>query len=205
MRADLYNQKKEKVGDIEIPDKIFGAKWKPELARQAVLTWLANHRQTIAHVKDRSEVKGGGKKPWRQKHTGRARVGSSRSPLWAHGGVTFGPRNERIFAKKINKKMKQNALYSLFSKKLKDKEVYFVDSLKIKEAKTKNAVTIVKNFFGKERKNILFIIPNENKAFSLAGRNIAGVSISNSNNINIYDCITNKYIIFDREAIVKMK
>ena len=204
MLVDLYNQKKEKAGTIEVSEKMFGAKWKPELVQQAVVTWLANHRQIVAHVKDRSEVRGGGKKPWRQKHTGRSRHGSSRSPLWAHGGVTFGPRNEKIFARKINKKMKQSALYSLLSKKLKNKEIYFADDLKIKEAKTKNIFSIIKNFLGKEKKSILFIVPSDNREFFLAGRNIADISISNSDNINIYDCISNKYIIMDKEAVMKM-
>lgn len=201
MLADLYNQKKEKIDTIELSDKIFGAKWNPALTHQAVLTWLANHRNTIAHVKDRSEVRGGGKKPWRQKHTGRARVGSSRSPLWAHGGVTFGPRNERIFARKINKKMKQVAMNSLFSKKLKDNEIYFVDDLKIKEAKTKNVAKIIQDFFGKSKKKVLFVIPNDNKNFSYAGRNIPGVSVSNLDTLNIYDCASNKYIIMDKKIV----
>ena len=116
MKINIYNLKKEKAGEIELSDRIFGVKWNADLVHQALNTQLANRRQPWAHAKDRAEVSGGGKKPWKQKGTGRARHGSIRSPLWIGGGATFGPSKERNFAKKINIKMKRLAIFSVLSR-----------------------------------------------------------------------------------------
>ena len=104
MKTDIFNQQNNKVDIIDLPERIFGVKWNPDLVHQALMAQLANRRQPSAHVKDRSEVSGGGKKPWKQKGTGRARHGSNRSPIWKGGGVTHGPTKEKNFTKKINKK-----------------------------------------------------------------------------------------------------
>ncbi|MCK4554466.1 50S ribosomal protein L4, partial [Candidatus Parcubacteria bacterium] len=111
----IYNQKAEAVGDIKLSDKVFGVKANEPLVHQAMVAQMSNERQVLAHTKDRSEVRGGGRKPWKQKGTGRARAGSIRSPIWKGGGVTFGPRKDRNFSKNINKKMKQNAMLMVLS------------------------------------------------------------------------------------------
>src|SRR5438105_1748720 len=116
-KTDLYNQENKKVGTVELPDKFFGVKWNPTLVHQALVAEMANARQPLAHAKGRGDVRGGGKKPYMQKHTGRARAGSTRSPIWKGGGVTHGPLKEKVYSKKINTKMKRLALYSILSKK----------------------------------------------------------------------------------------
>ena len=136
-KANIYNQKGEQVGEIELSDKIFGVKANEALVHQAVTAQMANERQVLAHTKDRSEVRGGGKKPWRQKGTGRARAGSSRSPIWIGGGVTFGPTKDRNFSQKINKKMKKQATFMALSDKVKSKNLAVLEKLEIAEFKTK--------------------------------------------------------------------
>jgi len=137
ININIYNQKAEKVGDMKLSDKIFGIKIKESLVHQAMVAQTSNERQVLAHTKDRSEVRGGGKKPWRQKGTGRARAGSSRSPIWIGGGVTFGPTKDRNFKKKINKKMKQKAILMVFSDKVANNNLVILDKIEIKEYKTK--------------------------------------------------------------------
>lgn len=200
MIAEVFNKEHKKIGVVDVSQKVFGAKWNPALVHQVVVSYAANERNTIAHTKDRSEVRGGGKKPWRQKHTGRARHGSSRSPIWVGGGVTFGPRKERDFSKKINKKMKRAALYSILSKKLSDNEVFIVDDLKFENNKTKSIALFLKNFFA--RKSSVLIIPDEkNKGVSLAARNIPKVNVIKSTTLNAHICANYKLLIFEKGAI----
>jgi len=129
MKVDIQNQKGEKVGTMELPKEIFEVEASPSLLHQAVVAQMSNMRTNIAHTKDRSEVRGGGRKPWRQKGTGRARHGSRRSPIWVGGGVTFGPTKYRNFTKKINIKMKQKAILAALSGKAKDSELVILDKL----------------------------------------------------------------------------
>ena len=136
IKIPIYNQKAEESGGHELSDKIFGAKINEGLIHQAVVAQMGNERQVLAHTKDRSEVRGGGKKPWKQKGTGRARAGSSRSPIWIGGGVTFGPLKTRNFSKKINKKMKQAALFGVLSDKVLSKNFVILDKFEIKEYNT---------------------------------------------------------------------
>lgn len=145
MKIDLYNQLGEIVGKVNLPDSVFGVEVDANLIHQAIVAQMANSRRTLAHTKSRSEVRGGGIKPWRQKGTGRARHGSSRSPIWVGGGVTFGPTKNRNFTKKINKKAKRKALSMTLSSKLEDKQFLVVDDIKLKESKTKEAVSIIGN------------------------------------------------------------
>jgi len=200
MKADLLNKKNEKIGTVELPEDIFGVEWKPDLVHQAVTVQVANRRRNLADTKDRSEVRGGGKKPWRQKGTGRARHGSIRSPLWKGGGVTFGPISETNYSRKINKKMKNLAVLSVFSKKLKDQEIKIVDDLNLEDHKTKNFASLVKNFVsGKE--SALFIPAKDNKHINMAARNIKKVGVLSSDSINIYDLLKYQKIILDQNAI----
>jgi large subunit ribosomal protein L4 len=158
----IYNQQAEKTGEIELNSKIFGKKVSESLVHQAVVAQMANQRQVLAHTKTKGEVRGGGKKPWKQKGTGRARVGSSRSPLWRGGGITFGPRNDRNFSLKINQKMKQSALFMALSDKLADNKMIILDKVEMKEYKTKTVNEMVKNFENK----VIVNLPVENKAIT---------------------------------------
>ena len=123
METKIYNQKGKEAGKITLPEEVFGLPWNADLVHQVVTSMLGNARTPVAHTKIRGEVRGGGKKPWKQKGTGRARHGSTRSPIWVGGGVTHGPRNDKIYARKINRKMKAKALYTILSKKAKDGEI----------------------------------------------------------------------------------
>jgi large subunit ribosomal protein L4 len=136
MKTDIYNLKNEVVGTVDLPESVFGAKWNQLLVKQVLEAQRANARAPWAHVKDRSEVAGSGKKPWRQKGTGRARHGMTSSPLWVGGGKAHGPRNDRDYSQKVNKKMKRAALFALLSKKFKDGEVKIVDTLSLATPKT---------------------------------------------------------------------
>lgn len=200
MKADLFNQKNEKTGTIDLPDAVFGVKWNPDLIHQALTVQMANQRKVLADTKDRGEVRGGGKKPWRQKGTGRARQGSTRSPLWRGGGVTFGPLKERNFSRKINQKMKQLAIFGIFSKKLNEQEIKIVDTLKLEDRKTKNLANLVKNFIS-PKESLLLIPAKENKNIYQAARNLAKAGALSPESLNVYDLLKYQKIILDQEAI----
>src|SRR5882724_8931234 len=139
MESIIYNVQGKETGKITLPESIFGLPWNADLVHQVVVAMQANARQNVAHTKDRGEVRGGGKKPWQQKGTGRARHGSSRSPIWKGGGVTHGPRNDKIYARKINRAARQKALLVVLSRKYRDGELTFVDSLSFDTPKAKMA------------------------------------------------------------------
>ena len=128
MKSDIYNIQGKKAGSVELPENIFGVAWNDSLMHQVVTTMQANARTPVAHAKMRGEVRGGGKKPWQQKGTGRARHGSTRSPIWRGGGVSHGPRNEKVYARTLPKKMRAKALFMALSRKMKDGELILVDS-----------------------------------------------------------------------------
>lgn len=144
MESKVYNQKGEAVGSIDLPQAIFSARWNADLVHQVVVGMQANRRRTIASTKARGEVRGGGRKPWKQKGTGRARHGSIRSPIWRGGGVTHGPLTERTYVQKINKQMKRAALRSILSQKFRDQEIVFLDSLTLSQPKTKAGAEVIK-------------------------------------------------------------
>lgn len=208
MKADLYNLKGEKVSEIELNDEIFGQEFNDKFVHQIYVAYLSNRRKPLAQTKDRSEVKGGGKKPWPQKGTGRARHGSIRSPLWKGGGVTFGPRQtERNFKKKINKKEKKLALCQVLSQKLKDKEIIILDEIKIKEQKTKEIVEILKNLNLVDKtkqhplKKTLFLISPENKEIKKIAQNIPSLKIMTTESIDLVDLLNYKYLIFSKDIL----
>lgn len=142
-KATVYNQEGAIVGSQDLSEEIFGVKPKMAVIHQVVTAMMANRRQVLAHTKDRGEVRGGGKKPWRQKGTGRARHGSIRSPLWVGGGVTFGPTKERNFKKKINDKMRRKAIFMCLSDRVADKKLILLDEIKLDEIKTKRMVELI--------------------------------------------------------------
>lgn len=198
MKLDVFNKKKEKIGTIDVPSSVFGAPWRPTAVKEVLISYEANARNSYAHTKDRSEVSGGGKKPWRQKHTGRARHGSTRSPIWIGGGVTFGPRNEKDYSKKINKKAKKSALYSILSKKREDNEIFVLDDFEFGE-KTKNIVSFLDVFFGKKgKKSVLFVRQKNDTSIVRAAKNIRGIEVISEGSLHPYACALYQYIIFEK-------
>jgi len=206
MEVNIYNQNAEIVGKSDLPDSIFGVKLNSDLMHQALTAQLANARKPVAHTKDRSEVRGGGKKPWKQKGTGRARHGSIRSPIWKGGGVTFGPRKEKIYKVKINKKQKRKALFMALSSKINDKEMALLDKFEIGEVKTKKMAGILDMFskavWGNSRlKKTLVVLPQSDRKILLSTRNIPAAKIISADSLNIYDLLAYKYLIMPKDAI----
>ena len=210
MKVNLYNQNAEIIGEAELPDDIFGLKINPDLVHQVLTAQMANSRQVIAHTKDRGEVRGGGKKPWRQKGTGRARHGSRRSPIWKGGGVTFGPTKERNFKKKINKKMKRKAIFMVLSSKANDKELMLLDDLKLNTPKTKEAFSVIDKLSEKlvgykrtkkKRDSILLVIPERNETILQAVNNLPFVETIEARNLNVRDLLEKKYLVLLKESI----
>ncbi len=221
-KTNIYNQKGDTVGEIELSSKIFGVKVSKELVHQAVTAQMANERQVLAHTKDRNEVRGGGKKPWRQKGTGRARAGSSRSPIWRGGGVTFGPTKDRNFSQKINKKMKVKAILMALSDKVLDGNLTVLDKLDMPEFKTKIFNEILSNLesgrekreSSKERKrenrrtrkqSVLVVNDVKDKKVKYSARNLGGVKLINLENINIIDLLKYKNLILTVGAVKKLE
>ncbi len=204
-KVDVYNLKNEVVGQTELPESFFGVSWKPSLVKQVVTAQLANRRSPWAHAKDRSEVRGGGKKPWRQKGTGRARHGSIRSPLWVGGGKAHGPRNERDYTQKVNVKMKRLALASVFSKKILDHEVRIVDTLALQAPKTKmiakDLSAMVKLSKKDKRVDALLIPEVGNANIFRAARNLPKVKVLSPESLNVYDVLNYKNVLIDQKAI----
>ncbi|MEI6528883.1 MAG: 50S ribosomal protein L4 [Candidatus Falkowbacteria bacterium] len=205
LKIKVYNQSVEPVKDLELSDKIFGVKASNELLHQAVIAQMANARQVLANTKDRSEVSGGGKKPWKQKGTGRARVGSSRSPIWIGGGVTFGPTKDRNFKQKINQKMKQKALFMALSDKLVNNSLVVLDNLEFAEYKTKQFNTLLTNLEKKvllnDRRNILIINEATEEKAKYSSRNLVGVKVINLENINLVDLLNHKNLLMTENAV----
>jgi len=209
MLIETYNQKGERVGETRVPSEIFGVEINPDLVHQVVVSQMANLRQPIAHTKDRKEVRGGGRKPWRQKGTGRARAGSIRSPLWRGGGVTFGPRKEKVFKKKIPQKMKRKAIFMVLSGKLKNNLLILLDDLKIERSKTKlmketlnNLKKKIKHFKGG---SVLVTLPKVDKNVILAARNLPKTKTILAKDLNVLDLLSFKYLILTKEAIKQIK
>jgi len=205
MKIKVYNQSAEAVKDLDLSAKIFAVKPNNELLHQVVTAHQANCRQVLANTKDRSEVSGGGKKPWKQKGTGRARVGSSRSPIWIGGGVTFGPTKNRNFKQKINQKMKQKALFMALSDKVETASLIVVDALNFTEYKTKNFNSMLlafeKNVLKNDRRDILVINDSKNDKAQYSGRNLKGVRIINLENINLLDLLNYKNLLVTENAV----
>lgn len=205
MKIKVYNQSAEAVKDLELSAKVFGIKPNNELLHQAVIAQQANARQVLAHTKDRSEVSGGGKKPWKQKGTGRARAGSSRSPIWIGGGVTFGPRKDRNFKQKINQKMKQKAMFMALSDKALTSTLVVLDSLDFNDYKTKNfnamLTAMEKKVLSTDRRDILVINDSKSEKTQYSGRNLKGVKIINLENINLLDILNYKNLLVTETAV----
>lgn len=205
IETNLYNQKGDNIGKIKLPDSIFGLKLNMDLLYQVVTAQRANKRQIVAHAKGRSEVRGGGKKPWRQKGTGRARHGSIRSPLWKGGGVTFGPTKEKIYKKDINRKMARKALMVALASKLVDNNLFVVDAIKLEKPKTKEIFgifkSISKNYPDKRMSNTLLVLPTNDKDFVRASGNLKNLDIIEARNLSTLDAVSYKNLLFAKESI----
>ena len=199
MKLPLYTIEGKKKGTIEVPEEVFSVEVHPDLLHQGVVAARANMRHPIAHVKDRGEVRGGGKKPWRQKGTGRARHGSSRSPLWVGGGVTFGPRKNRALSKALPKKMKQKALLGTLSLKAKANEVLIVEKLSFSEPKTKHGVQLLTSLYDKG--STIVWGAGEDREFTRVFRNIPRVTSGNIANFNLLDMLNHAHVIFSQSAL----
>jgi len=198
----VHNIKGENVGEVSLKDNIFNTKINKYLVHQAVKRYLANRRRGTASTKNRSEVRGGGAKPWRQKGTGRARAGTNSSPIWVGGGIVFGP-TPRDYSFSLPRKMKVAALKSVLSDKLKNKEIIIVDNLLLEENKTNKLVEILKNL--QAFKKPLIIIEKEDNGIVQAARNIKGTQILSVSKINTYDLINHEKIIITKKALKRIE
>lgn len=204
MKTSVYDHSGKESRTIDLPQDIFGLEWNADLVHQVVIGMQSNARMNIAHTKDRSEVSGGGKKPWRQKGTGQARHGSRRSPIWVGGGITFGPRNERNYDKKINKKMRQKALLVALSQKLRDGNILFVEGFTSSVEKTKDMKNIFEAFAGvngfetlntKKHNNAFMTIADSSDTVKQAANNLYHVSVTEIENLNPVDVLNYRYLI----------
>ncbi|MFA6495316.1 MAG: 50S ribosomal protein L4 [Candidatus Paceibacterota bacterium] len=199
-QISVYNLEGKEKETIEVPVSLIQTPWNADLVHQALVTQQANSRSVIAHTKGRGEVRGGGRKPWKQKGTGRARHGSIRSPIWKGGGVTHGPLKEKVYARAINKKMAQKAVFSVLSKKYLDKELFVVDGFSDVVATTKDLRRALGNFMiGRE--SIAVIFSKEHAALQRGVRNMPRTRTIAPHALNVVDLLTPKKIILEKDAI----
>ncbi len=191
--------------NLKLPESIFDAKWNADLVHQVTLSMAQNSRAGTAHTKNRAEVSGTGKKPWKQKGTGRARHGSRRSPIWVGGGIAHGPRTEKDYSKTITKSMRRGAMLSLLSQKYRDGEVIFIEPIDIKTPKTKDALSILKNVgkgSGAERLATgrkpygVVALPGSAKTTQKSFANLPSVTVDMLQNLSVLDIINHKYVVF---------
>ena len=194
----LFYMKAKQVGTLDLNDALFNAEYNESVIHQAVVTRLANERQGTKSTLTRSEVRGGGAKPWRQKGTGRARQGSIRSPQWVKGGVVFAPKS-RDFSKKMNYKAKEVALFSALSQKIRNDEVLFIDEIKVDAPKTKEVVAFLKAFDIKS--SVLMVLDSADEAILRATANLEKVSTIPARQINTYDVVKNEKLVISKKAV----
>lgn len=202
MKVDVFNISAKKVGTMDLSDAVFAQEYNEPLVHQVVVAQMANKRQGNKSTLTRSEVRGGGIKPWRQKGTGRARQGSIRSPQWTGGGVVFAPK-QRDFSQKINKKMKFAATVSALSAKVADGDFIVLDELKLQEAKTRLMAAVLKNF-GIESKVLLIVSENDENVLR-ASANIPNLTVINADLVNVYDLAANAKCIVTKAAVEKLE
>lgn len=200
----VLNIKGEKVKDITLNETVFGIEPNDAVLYDAIVLSRNNARQVSANTKTRSEVSGGGKKPWRQKGTGRARQGSTRAPHWYHGGVVFGPTPDRNYTRKMNKKERRLALKSALSYKLIDSEMIVLDSFKLESSKTKEAIQVLTNLKANETKTLIVVDKLEENVI-LATRNLANIILLETDEINTLDVVSADLLIITEEAVKKIE
>lgn len=206
LSTPIYNQDGKEIDKINIPANIFALPWNSDLVHQVIVSLMSNKRVNLAHTKTRSEVSGGGKKPWKQKGLGRARHGSTRSPIWVKGGVAHGPRNDKNYDRKVNKKMKAKALFTILSRKLRENELFFIDNLTISEPKTKSALVALKNLskikggeqiLNKKNNSSYIAVMKKDVNLDRGFNNFANIKLDEFRNINPLDVLNYKYLIID--------
>lgn len=204
MKTTVYNQKGEVVGDVELNSKIFEVKPNRHLLAEAVRIHQSNSRAGTSHTKTRGEVSGGGKKPWKQKGTGRARVGSTRSPIWRHGGITFGPRNARNWELKINKKAKTAALFMSLSDKAKENQFIVIDQISLEQPKTKEFVKVLTDLRFKIKdlgKKPLLVMPKKDDKLMRSTANLKSVTSVLASSLNILDVLKADSMIVTKDSL----
>ena len=201
-KVDVLDMKGKKVSDIELADSVFGIEPNEAIVHSVLVNYLANQRQGTQSTKTRAEVSGGGKKPWRQKGTGRARQGSIRAPQWIKGGIALGPK-PRSYKYRVNKKEKRLAIKSCLSSKVLEKELTVVDSLPLKEIKTKEMVKALNNL--KVEGKTLILLPEKNETVQKSARNIEGVKTTLVNTINVYDLLKYKNLVITLDTVKKLE
>jgi large subunit ribosomal protein L4 len=209
MEAKVYDIKAKETGTVSLPENLFGLGWNADLVHQVVTSLNSSKRKTVAHTKNRADVRGGGKKPWQQKGTGRARHGSTRSPIWVGGGVTHGPRNEKNFDRKISKKMKAKAFYTILSKKYKDGEVLFVDSLSF-APKTKEAISVFNDLSGvkgfaslmkKKNNSAVLALGSKNTNVERAVSNLGNMEVLEARNLHPLALLKYKFVVIENPNV----
>ncbi len=204
MKVQVFNQEGKSTKEVDLNDSVWNCNWNGDLVHQVLMSQMSNQRAGTAHTKDRSEVSGGGKKPWAQKGTGRARHGSSRSPIWRHGGVTHGPRSDRNYKETIPRVMKNRALFTLLSQKLRDGKIIFLEDLNVETGKTKDANNIMNNLQNIEgfktinwkKHNNAIIFSAENKKSNIKSfKNLPNVRIENMDQLNPLTIANTRYIV----------
>ena len=201
-KIDVYNIEGKKVSDVELAENIFGIEPNEAVVHSVLVNYLANQRQGTQNTKTRSEVRGGGRKPWRQKGTGRARQGSIRAPQWIKGGIALGPK-PRSYYYTVNKKERQLAVKSVLSSKVLENELVVVDSLDMKEIKTKEMVKVLNNL--KVERKTLMLLADKNENIQKSARNIEGVKTTLVNTINVYDLLKYKNLVITLDTVKKLE
>ena len=201
-KVDVYNMQGKKVSDVELSEAVFGIEPNENVVHSVLVNYLANQRQGTQSTKTRAEVRGGGKKPWRQKGTGRARQGSIRAPQWIKGGIALGPK-PRSYKYTVNKKERRLAIKSILSSKVLEKELTVVDKLELKEIKTKSMVKALAAL--KVEGKTLIVLPETNKNVVMSARNIEGVKTISANNINVFDLLKYNNLILPVDTVKKLE
>jgi len=203
-KVAVYNQSGKEAGEMVLPAEMFAVPMNADLVHQVLISYTANARQVSAHTKNRGEVRGGGRKPWRQKGTGRARHGSTRSPIWVGGGVSGGPRNDKNYSRTIPLKMRRKAMYMVLSEKAKNNLVVVMDDMAMEKAKTKVMASLFEKLpvAGTSR---LVAYDNANKNVYLAARNIAKTGVLQASDLNVADLLNYKYFLVSKAAIKEMQ
>jgi large subunit ribosomal protein L4 len=203
LTAKIYNQDGTASGELELAAKVFGVKANKALIHEIVVAQESNARETIANTKTRADVRGGGIKPWKQKHTGRARHGSSRSPIWKGGGVVFGPRKTRVWTKKVNKKAKQAALRMVLSEKAAANQIIVLSALELNEYKTKAVAVLLKKLPTDGRKTLI-ALPTLTEKIWKSASNLKIATVSKTDSLNIIDIMKNRFLITTVDGVAAL-
>ncbi len=204
MKTAVYTKDGKEAGEITLPKEIFDVKMNADLVHQVLISQTANKRQVGAHTQTRGEVRGGGRKPWRQKGTGRARHGSTRSPIWKGGGVSGGPRNDKNYSKDVPTKMRRKALFMVLTEKAKKNLLVVLDSATIEKPKTKDMALTIKSLPIKADSRLVVYQTADKKMF-LATRNIKKTGVSEARNLNVVDLLNYKYLLISKEGIKEIE